>query len=295
MAQVLTQQHRPNWTLYNADCVDVVRAMPDKSVHLSIYSPPFAEVFVYSASERDMGNCSGDAEFFEHYRYIIGEIYRMTAPGRLTAVHCRDLLDLKRNTGRAGLRDFPGEIIRAHTDAGWQFHGRVTVWKDPVTEMQRTKAQGLLYKQLQKDSTMSRMGCADFVLFFRRHPEPGEDMEIVPVDHNPSDFPVDRWQEWASPVWMDIRQGNVLNVAQARTEEDEKHMCPLQLDLIERVIRLYSNAGEVVFSPFAGIGSEGVMALRTGRRFVGAELKPEYYHHACEYLDAEGRQMDLAL
>jgi len=288
---VLDQIHRPQWSLYNGDSVEVIRGLPDQSVDLSVYSPPFSSLYTYSASERDMGNAANDAEFLEHYGFLVGELLRITKPGRLCAVHCKDLVDYKGSAGRAGLRDFPGDLIRVHESKGWKYHSRCTVWKSPVVEMQRTKAHGLLYKQLRSDSTFSRMGLAEYVLYFRRWAAEGED--VVPVTHTQDSFPLAQWQEWASPVWMTIDQTNVLNVEQARSDRDEKHMCPLQLDLIERVVRLYSNAGEVVFSPFAGIGSEGVVALRCDRRFVGVELKPEYYAHALRNLDAADRQLGL--
>jgi hypothetical protein len=278
----------PDWTLYNADTVDLLPGLPDKSIDLSVFSPPFSSLYTYSASDRDMGNCRDDAEFLQHYSFIARELLRVTKPGRLCAVHCKDLVDYAGSAGRAGLRDFPGGIIRVHEEAGWKFHARTTVWKSPVTEMQRTKAHGLLYKQLRSDSTFSRMGLPDYVLFFRRWAEDGE--EVAPVTHTPETFPLDQWQEWASPVWMTIDQTDVLNVEQARADKDEKHMCPLQLDLIERVVRMYSNPGDVVFSPFAGIGSEGYVSLRCDRKFVGVELKPEYWRWGIKNLTASRAQ-----
>jgi len=280
----LNEAHGERWSAYNADCVDLVRQLPDASVGFSIYSPPFANIFVYSDSVADMGNCASDDEFAQHYRYLIAEKLRVTKPGRLTAVHCSDLPSSKWKDGVIGLKDFPGEIIRSHQDAGWIFHSRVTVWRDPVVEMTRTKALGLLYKQLQKDSTKSRQGMADYVLVFRK---PGENAE--PVGQRPEHFPVSQWQQWASPVWMDIQQTNTLNVTMARDHADERHVCPLQLDLIERALTLWSNPGDVVLSPFMGIGSEGVVSLRLKRRFVGVELKESYFRQACRYLDQADR------
>lgn len=280
----LNEAHGERWSAYNADCVDLVRQLPDASVGFSVYSPPFANIFVYSDSVADMGNCASDDEFAQHYRYLIAEKLRVTKPGRLTAVHCSDLPSSKWKDGVIGLKDFPGEIIRSHQDAGWVFHSRITVWRDPVVEMTRTKALGLLYKQLQKDSTRSRQGMADYVLVFRK---PGENAE--PVGQRPEHFPVTQWQQWASPVWMDIQQTNTLNVTMARDHADERHVCPLQLDLIERALTLWSNPGDVILSPFMGIGSEGVVSLRLKRRFIGVELKESYFRQACRYLDQADR------
>jgi hypothetical protein len=277
-----------NWMAYNGDCVSVVAQLPDESVGFSIYSPPFQNIFVYSDSEADMGNCTSDEEFNRHYSFLIREKLRITKPGRLTAVHCSDLPSSKWKDGVIGLKDFPGDIVRLHQDAGWIFHSRICVWRDPVVEMTRTKALGLLYKQLKKDSTRSRMGMADYVLVFRK---PGDNAD--PVEHMPENFPVSQWQKWASPVWMDINQTNTLNVRMAKDNADERHLCPLQLDLIERAVTMWSNPGDVVLSPFMGIGSEGVTALKLKRKFIGVELKPSYFKHACRYLEAQDRQEDL--
>jgi len=277
-----------SWVAYNGDCVSVAEQLPDESVGFSIYSPPFQNIFVYSDSEADMGNCTSDDEFNRHYSFLIHEKLRITKPGRLTAVHCSDLPSSKWKDGVIGLKDFPGDIVRLHQDAGWIFHSRICVWRDPVVEMTRTKALGLLYKQLKKDSTRSRMGMADYVLVFRK---PGDNAE--PVEHKPENFPVSQWQKWASPVWMDINQTNTLNVRMAKDNADERHLCPLQLDLIERAVTMWSNPGDVVLSPFMGIGSEGVTALKLKRRFIGIELKPSYFKHACRYLEAKERQEDL--
>lgn len=280
----LNESHGPGYSAYHADCVDLVSQLPTESVGFSVYSPPFANIFVYSDSVADMGNCASDAEFDAHYRFLIGEKLRVTKPGRLSAVHCSDLTSSKWKDGVIGLKDFPGEIVRAHQEAGWIFHSRITVWRDPVVEMTRTKALGLLYKQLQKDSTRSRQGMADYVLVFRK---PGDNAE--PVGQRPETFPVSQWQKWASPVWMDIQQTNTLNVAMARDHADERHVCPLQLDLIERALVLWSNPGDVVMSPFMGIGSEGVVSVRMKRRFIGVELKDSYFRQACRYLDQADR------
>jgi hypothetical protein len=277
-----------NWMAYNGDCVSVAEQLPDESVGFSIYSPPFQNIFVYSDSEADMGNCTSDDEFNTHFSFLIREMLRITKPGRLTAVHCSDLPSSKWKDGVIGLKDFPGDIVRLHQDAGWIFHSRICVWRDPVVEMTRTKALGLLYKQLKKDSTRSRMGMADYVLVFRK---PGDNAD--PVGHMPENFPVSQWQKWASPVWMDINQTNTLNVRMAKDNADERHLCPLQLDLIERAVTMWSNPGDVVLSPFMGIGSEGVTALKLKRKFIGIELKPSYFKHACRYLEAQERQEDL--
>jgi DNA modification methylase len=275
------------WTLYNGDAVDIVRQLPDSSVDLAVYSPPFANLYTYGDSERDMGNCVDDGEFLAHYAFLVKEIYRTLRPWRIVCVHCKDLVNYKNRDGMAGLRDFPGELIRVHQAAGFSYHSRVTIWKDPVVEMQRTKAHGLLYKQLRTDSSFSRQGLAEYVLGFRKWSDE-DGTGVVPVTHTHAEFPLAQWQIWASPVWRDIVQTNVLNVAIARDDKDEKHLCPLQLDVIERCVGLWSNPGEVVLSPFAGVGSEGVVSMRMGRRFVGVELKESYYRQAVANLrDAE--------
>jgi hypothetical protein len=212
-----------DWVLYQGDCAEVIRALPAESVGLSVFSPPFSNLYCYSDSDRDMGNSVDDAQFLAHYGFLAAELLRVTMPGRLCAVHCKDLVDYAGSSGRAGLRDFPGDLIRVHEAAGWKYHSRVTVWKCPVREMQRTKAHGLLYKQLRRDSTFSRQGLAEYVLVFRRWAAEGD--EVEPVEHTEDTFPLARWQEWASPVWMDIQQTNVLNVELAREDGDEKHMC----------------------------------------------------------------------
>jgi DNA modification methylase len=276
------------WAMYNGDCVEVVAQMPDRSVDCTIYSPPFSDLFVYSDSERDMGNCASDDEFVEHYAHLLRELFRVTRPGRMSCVHVSDLPARKSREGFIGLRDFSGDVIRAHTAAGFHYHSRITIWKDPVTEMQRTKAHGLLYKNIRTDSTRNRVGMPDYILIFKRPPmTKAEEDAVVPVTHTPKDFPLDDWQEIASPVWMTIDQGNTLNARIAREASDEKHMCPLQLDVIERLCRLYTNHGETVLSPFGGVASEGVGVLRHGRRFVGVELKESYYRLAVKHLREE--------
>ena len=278
-----------NFVAINGDCVDVLSQMPDESIGLSVYSPPFGSLFVYSASVADMGN-STDAEFAEHYAFMVREKFRVTMPGRLTAVHCSDLPMTKWKDGAIGIKDFSGQIIRIHEDAGWILHGRRTIWKSPVTEMTRTKHVGLLYKQLRKDSSKSRGGMPDYLLTFIK---PGDNPK--PIEHTPESFPLPQWQEWASPVWMTINQSNVLNVQMAREAQDERHLCPLQLDVIERAVTLWSAAGDVVLSPFMGIGSEGMISLRLKRKFVGIELKETYWRQACRYLEDADRQTELKL
>jgi DNA modification methylase len=280
-----------NYDLKNMDCVEGVSQMADCSVDMAVYSPPFADVFVYSDDIRDMGNCSSIAEFITHYSFLLKEMVRVMKPGRIVCVHCSDLPTSKFKDGFIGIRDFSGDLIKAHVEAGFTYHSRVTVWKNPVTEMQRTKALGLLYKQLRKDSTRSRQGLSDYVLVFRA---PGEN--AIPVTHNADEFDLDQWQSWASPVWMDINQTNTLNVRHgSRDSNDERHVCPLQLDLIERCIRLWSNPGELILSPFTGIGSEGYTAIKCQRRFVGFELKPSYYKTAMANLANAGAIGDLFL
>lgn len=273
------------WGLYNADVVEALAGMPDGIVDHVIFSPPFENLFVYSDSERDMGNCATREEFQTHYAYFAKELTRVLKPGRIIAVHCTDLPARKGTDGFIGLHDFSGDLIRAHIDAGLVYHARCTIWKDPVVEMQRTKALGLLYKQLKKDSSRSRVGMPDYMLFFRK-----DEVNPEPITHTPDDLPVGQWQELASPVWMTVRQGYVLNGRIARTEQDERHICPLQLDVIERCIKLYTNPGDVVLDPFNGIGSTGFQALKMGRRYMGIELKPEYAAQAAKFLtEAEAK------
>ena len=275
----LNETHGDKYAAYHGDCVDVVRQLPDNSIGFSVYSPPFGNLFCYSDSECDMGNSADNSEFFQHYQFLLTEMARVLKPGRLSAVHCSEIPHTKWKDGFIGIYDLPGDIIRAHQAAGFVLHSRVTIWKDPVVEMTRTKALGLLHKQLKKDSTRSRVGMPDYLLIFRA---PGENTE--PVEHSAADFPVEQWQKWASPVWMDIRQTDTLNVRAAKDNADEKHICPLQLDLIERALVMWSNPGDIVLSPFMGIGSEGVVSLRTKRRFLGVELKESYFRQATKYL-----------
>lgn len=283
-----------DWTMILGDSVEEMKSIPDDSIHFCLHSPPFSSLYIYSNSYRDMGNSKTDAEFFEHYEYVIKELYRATIPGRLCAVHCKDLVDYKGRDGRAGLRDFPGDIIRAFERNGWKYHSKTTIWADPVTEMHRTHAHGLLWRQLRRDSSISRMGLPDYLIVFRKWPD-GEDEEqsVIPVEHTKKEYPVEMWQQVASPVWMTVNRMNVLNVQSARDDKDEKHLCPLQLDVVERAVKLWTNPGETVFSPFAGVGSEGVGSLKLGRKFLGIELKDKYFERACLNLDTLTVQCSL--
>jgi DNA modification methylase len=276
---VLDQTISDRFALYHSDCIDVVRGLPDASVHYTIFSPPFASLYTYSASPRDMGNCASHDDFFAQFRFLAPELLRVTKPGRLMSFHCMTMPTSKAKDGFIGLHDFRGQMIRAFQEVGWIFHSEVTIWKDPVTQMQRTKALGLLHKQVKKDSAMSRMGLADYLITMRK---PGDNPE--PVTHTDADFPVQLWQRYASPVWMDINPSDTLQYRSAREDKDERHICPLQLEVIRRGLKLWSNPGDTVLSPFTGIGSEGYVALQEGRRFVGAELKRSYYEQAARNL-----------
>lgn len=258
--------------IYNGDCVELIQGLPDESVGFSIFSPPFAELYTYSDELADMGNSRDYNEFFEAFNFLVRELYRVLWSGRNIAVHCMDLPIQKGKEGYIGLRDFSGMILRSFEDAGFIYHSRVTIWKNPVTEMQRTKALGLLHKQLKKDAAMSRVGIPDYLMVFRKE---GEHQHPVHCD-----IPVDLWQKWASPVWMDIDYSNTLNRTAARDEKDEKHICPLQLDTIDRAINLWSNKGDVVLTPFMGIGSEVYQSILDERKGIGFELKDSYFREA---------------
>lgn len=273
------------------DSVEEIKKIDYNSVGFTIFSPPFSNLYIYSDSLRDMGNNKNDDEFFEHFRFIIPDLLRITIPGRLCSIHCKDLVNYKGRDGASGIRDFPGTIIREMEAAGWQYHSRVTIWKDPVLEMQKTKSHGLLYKQLRKDASYSRQGLPDYILTFRKWSDEGDP---APINWKTKEnFELEKWQRYASPVWADIQQTNVLNCRLAREDNDEKHICPLQLDVIERCLELWTNPGDIVFSPFAGIGSEGYVALKMGRRFVGIELKEEYFKNAIDNLRMASPQQEL--
>lgn len=289
---ILNQTITDKYAAYCGDCIEVVGSLPDKSVHMSLFSPPFADLYCYSDSDKDMGNCKGYPEFFQHFGFLVAQLARVIIPGRIVAVHCIDIPAMKERDGYIGLKDFPGDIIRLFQSHGFIYHSRHVIWKDPLIEATRTKALGLMHKQLCKDSTKCRAGLPDYLLGFR---VPGENQ--IPVEHPDGlsvyagrDFTVGNgsgkershniWRAYASPVWMDIRQTLTLNKDGARDGKDEKHICPLQLDTINRALTLWSNPDETVLSPFMGIGSEVYGAVINGRRGIGAELKESYYRQA---------------
>ena len=287
---VIDQAVSDRYALYNGDSAEILKSIPDSSVHYSIFSPPFASLYTYSNSERDLGNCRTTAEFYEQFKFIVDELFRVLIPGRLISFHCMDLPLSKERDGVIGLRDFRGELIKLFEDSGFVLHSQVCIWKDPVIAMQRTKAIGLLHKQLKKDSCMSRQGIPDYLVTMRK---PGDNPE--PVSHTNETFPVEIWQKYASPIWTDINPSDTLQASSARDEKDERHICPLQLTVIRRALNLWSNPGDVVLTPFLGIGSEAVVALQSGRRAIGIELKPSYYQQAvrnCENV-TESEQISL--
>lgn len=317
------------WAIHNSDCIEGMHAMPENSVDCAIFSPPFGDLFVYSDSERDLGNAGEGEAFMDQYKFFAHALTRVMRPGRIVCVHCTDLPMRKGKHGAIGLQDFSGDLVKAHTDAGLVYHGRATIWKDPVVEMQRTKALGLLYKTIRKDSAMNRVGMPDYMLFFRKdapndrpisHCAPDDEktaLEIckewlddlrrsglcaeIPDDAiltrlmDDAKFDVFEWQQIASPVWMNIKQGNVLrNYRDGKAPNDEKHVCPLQLDVIANCLRLYTRPGDVVMDPFNGIGSTGYEAVKSLRKYIGFELKPEYAAQANANLkEAEGTSLSL--
>lgn len=289
---IINQTVTDKYALYNGDCVSVMKTLPDASMDMALFSPPFADLYCYSDSPMDLGNCRNYDEFMEHFGFVIEQLARIVKPGRNCVVHCMDIPAMKERDGYIGIKDFSGDIIRAFQRFGFIYHSRHLIWKDPLIEATRTKALGLMHKQLQKDSIMSRAGLPDYLLTFRNagentvpisHPkgltryagsdDPSRGMDGVKRSHN-------IWRAYASPVWMDIRQTRTLNAKAAREANDEKHLCPLQLDTIERACILWSNPGEIVFTPFAGVGSEVYGAVISGRRGVGVELKESYYQQA---------------
>jgi DNA modification methylase len=277
------------YTIHNADCIDLAREIESDSIDFTIYSPPFASLFTYSNSDRDMGNSKTHADFYQHFGYLVDEMFRITKPGRLMAVHCMNLPTSKVNDGFIGIKDFRGELIRLFCEKGWIYHSEVCIWKDPVVAMQRTKALGLLHKTIKKDSSMSRQGLADYLVIMRK---PGENPK--PVSHTAEEFPVEKWQQYASPVWFDINQTRTLNFREARDDDDVKHICPLQLDVIERAMDLWTAPNDLVFSPFTGVGSEGYTAVKMGRRFIGSELKKSYFEQAVKNIgDLKKQTQDL--
>lgn len=309
---VIKQESGSSWAMYHGDCCEVLKGIPDESIDFCIHSPPFSNLYIYGDSEADMGNCHNDAEFFGHYQFAISELYRVTVPGRLCVVHCKDLPKYANVWGTTGLIDFPGACIQEFEDAGWVFHSRVTIWKCPVTERERTNNNGLLHKTVKRDTSQVRQGMADYLIVFRKPPSEGlmSDKPVVRPrgfdryigtagisnEDHPSPFcrkaasvdsSIDVWRRYAEPVWWDINQTNVLNFKMARGDKDERHICPLQLDVIARCVQIWTLPEDLVLSPFAGIGSEGVGAIREGRRFVGIELKDIYFDTACKFLAIE--------
>lgn len=311
--KILDQTVENNWAMYHGDAVEVIKGLPDQSIHYSIFSPPFSNLFTYSNSERDIGNCKNDDEFYKHFTFLVKDLFRVLKPGRLCSVHCMDALATITHDGFIGLKDMPGLVISLFQDAGFIYHSRVCIWKDPLVQATRTKALALAHKQISKDSTRCAMGLPDYIVTIRKpgvNPEPvshgrgferyiGEQEE--PKERKTDDARTNKyshhvWQRYASPVWWDIRQTNTLNIQAARSEKDEKHICPLQLDTIARCLELWTNPNDIVLSPFAGIGSEGYQALLMDRRFIGIELKESYYNQAVRNLkstEVQEKQMEL--
>lgn len=291
MTKVINQTINEKYSLYNGDSCEIIKNIPNNSVHYSIFSPPFADLYVYSNSERDMGNCKTKSEFYEHFKYLIKDLYRVLMPGRLLSFHCMNLPTSKQRDGFIGINDFRGDLIRLFQECGFIYHSEVVIWKDPVIAMQRTKALGLLHKQIKKDSAMCRQGIPDYLVTMRK---PGENPERV--EHTNDNFPVDIWQQYASPVWHDINPSDTLQKTSAREEKDEKHICPLQLDVIRRAINLWTNPNDIILTPFLGIGSEVYQALKMGRRGIGIELKESYFNQAvknCELAIEDENQMRI--
>ena len=285
---VLNQVVENNYAIYHGDSVEITKSIPDNSIHYTLFSPPFSSLYTYSNSDRDMGNCKGDDEFYHHFIYLAKELYRITMPGRLLSFHCMDLPLMKQRDGVIGLKDFPGLMLKIFQDCGFIYHSKVTIWKNPVTEMQRTKALGLLHKQIKKDSSMSRQGIPDYVVTVRK---PGENPERI--THTDESFPVGVWQNYASPVWMDIRQSDTLQRSSARAEKDERHICPLQLEVIQRCIELWTNPNDIVFDPFGGIGSTAYVALKMGRRAISSELKESYFEQIKNNVEVDKKKKKM--
>ena len=286
------------YTLINGDTTEIITTLPDNSIGMSVFSPPFSSLYTYSNSDRDLGNSRNDEEFFTHFEFIVKELHRIMMNGRIVAIHCMNLPTSKERDGYIGIKDFRGDLIRLFQSVGFIYHAETCIWKNPVTAMQRTKALGLLHKQIKKDSCLSRMGIPDYVVFMRKG---GENPERV--THTNDDFPVDLWQDYASPiwdelnspVWWDINQSNTLNRVFS-DEESERHICPLQLDVIDRCLRMYSNEGDVIFTPFMGVGSEVYESVKMNRKAIGIELKREYYLQAVsnmQALDNDRNQMTI--
>ena len=283
----INQASGDGWTAFNGDCVEVLEGIPERSIDYSIFSPPFASLYTYSNSPRDMGNCRDDAEFFAHFDHLIRQLRRVMKPGRNVSFHCMLLPTSKERDGYIGLKDFRGDLIRAFQAEGFIYASEVCIWKDPVTAMQRTKALGLLHKTVRNNASMSRQGIPDYLVTMRA---PGDVEDRV---KHGEDYPVDKWQKVASPVWMDIDPSDTLQFRSAREHDDERHICPLQLEVIRRGVDLWTNPGDVVLSPFMGIGSEGYVSLQMARRFVGVELKKSYYEQAVRNLGSATMQQGL--
>lgn len=275
----IDQEIGDGYMIANGDCVEVIKGLPDNSIDYSIFSPPFASLYTYSNSPRDMGNVRNDKEFFEHFDYLIAELRRVIKPGHNVSFHCMLMPTSKERDGYIGLKDFRGDLIRAFQKHGFIYASEVCIWKDPVTAMQRTKALGLLHKTVRENACMSRQGIPDYLVTMRA---PGEMVDRV--THTHENYPVSNWQKVASPIWMDIDPSDTLQYTSAREHDDERHICPLQLEVIRRGVELWTNPGDVVLSPFAGIGSEGYVSLQMNRRFVGVELKRSYYEQAVRNL-----------
>jgi len=282
-----------NWAIYNADCVEILSGLPDESVDCAVFSSPFSSLYIYSDSERDMGNSASHDEFLEHHQWMARELFRVMKPGAVICDHVKDTVFYQNSseTGEGGLYPFSDEASRNYREVGFCLRARVTIWRDPVREMQKTKHERLLYKNIRENSRVSAMGMPEYILVMRKDSR-GKNVG-EPVTHSRDEFSLDQWQQWASPVWMDTMQMKVLN-SRFKGDKDEKHICPMPLDLIERCITLYSNPGDVVLDPFNGIGSTGYQSVKMGRKYVGIELKPEYARQAAKFLEqAEGSAANL--
>lgn len=325
---ILDQHHADDYSVYHGDCVALATSVPDNTIDLSVYSPPFSSLYIYGDSEADMGNTETDAEFLEQYRFLVREKHRATRPGRLSAVHIKDLVYYMGSSsdGTSGIRPLSDEVTRIHLEEGWNLHCRITIWRDPVLERAKTNAHGLLYKTFKSDASICRVGMPEYLLVFRKWPKTEQETALQrPIKHDPAACPLPIWQELASPIWnqaehpddmslvipatcwnyqpgqsgrgdLDLRSTDTLNVKQAQDDKAERHLCPMPLNITDRAITLWSNSGDAVWSPFMGIGSEGVAALRKSRRFIGSELNPNYYQAALGHLAAASRngvQQDL--
>jgi len=283
-----------SFAIYNADCVEILAGLPDESIDCAVFSSPFSSLYIYSDSERDMGNAASHDEFHRHHGFMARELFRVMKPGAVICDHVKDLVYYQNSseTGEGGIYPFSDDACRTYRDVGFCLRARVTVWRDPVREMQKTKHERLLYKNIRENSRVSAMGMPEYILVMRKDSRGKNAGE--PVTHTREEFPLDQWQEWASPVWMDTQQTKVLNARFKGSEKDEKHIAPMPLDLIERCLTLYSNPGDLVLDPFNGIGSTGYQALKMGRRYIGVELKPEYAAQAARFLsEAEASKRTL--